>query len=887
MQVLRDVSENSAVQLLSLMSEISPSARSNQSALLAKLEEDEEFGGIDESVRSEPRGDSASYIGTGESVVSAARSYVRETRAKVAEARKTSFFTGVAKDSALLTVAQSKWVEDDEIPTILLPMAEFSEISESIIAMRCVWSAIRFDNCVAAQKRLVKEISDLRKRVPASCITPHTESLRSQSLPIKIVSLELVDSAPRSKLEHMKIKTKQEKTDAMATFYNPYAIKKGLEEATIVPEEEERYILVRFVNHLSIPLEIPRCQLEFDGAESDRIKAPAISFVIPGQAKDFPVQFPFIVLKASQSDNEVTASRLFEVKGLHLACLARSFFLTLASDVSPESKVGAVRNIPEPASKYPLRDSKAKPSDNGTTIRSPKVEVVPAQPNLLLSFASAPTLMDDDTVIPVPIADGEIVSIPKLFLSSDSGISGGGKIEELKISASGLPGFSDLLLFDFSGLHENKEMQVTPSKKKIPVPTPLVLTARCENMDSQSLNDPRKTKVSSLNLKLTAAADMGSHVRGCTVKLSFRYRGKSATPTLEVWRRREIELRILRIKGPRMSSLTFRPDLNWDSCYQDVCLALAQQDKHTRYRPGKVQDPSSLARPGSSEDGEFVIGRLGTDSGVHVCGDKIIALVAVANESGASITLTSPNGTVGGFEGNTWETMKVHAGVSAKIPMIFSRIDRAPGAGEKISSMTKLQWKSEFPGSTGDESTETGGTIVPLNKRVRTGTIEIPMPCLKSIIDDHSLFLSRVCKAPCAIEVAVFGATGEAADQVSIGKSVNVTVDVDLATWVPDSVLTEVRQTLELCCTRKGSGEMASASKPDRYFVWSGHIRKAVGGGSRKHIHKARILFLHEGEYVISACMSFTRMGMADDVKEVWWAERARVLQAGRARAGQ
>jgi hypothetical protein len=46
-------------------------------------------------------------------------------------------------------------------------------------------------------------------------------------------------------------------------------------------------------------------------------------------------------------------------------------------------------------------------------------------------------------------------------------------------------------------------------------------------------------------------------------------------------------------------------------------------------------------------------------------------------------------------------------------------------------------------------------------------------------------------------------------------------------------------------------------------------------------------LFLHEGEYVISACMSFTRMGMADDVKEVWWAERARVLQAGRARAGQ
>ena len=891
MQGLPEASESAAVQLLSLMGEISPSKGSSQSSLMAKLEEDDDPSNLDESARSDIRTDSSTlYLGTGESVVSAARSYVRETRAKAAEARKANFFSGVSKDSSLLTVAQSKWVEDDEIPTILLPMAELSDISESIIAMRCVWSAIRLDNCSAAQKKVVNEISNLRKKVPASSVPTGVASSSTLPLPIKIISLQLVDSAPSSKLERVKIKTKEESTGAMATFYNPFAVKKGLVEATIVPEGEESYIVVRFANHLSIPLEVPRCQLEFDKAGSDLIKAPAVSFVIPGQATDFAVQFPFMVLNASELDSEAADTNLlYEVKGLRLACLARSFFLPLAAEGTPETKMGSVRNIPEPASTYPLRDSHAKQFENSRIIRSPKIEVVPAQPNLLLSFAAASTPIRENVVIPVPIADGEVFSLPKIFLSNDSGISGRGKMEELNISASGLPGFSNLVLFDFSGVDVKEEMKVASTmKNKVPVATPLTLSAHCENMDAQALNNPRNKKVSSLSLKLTAASDMGSHTRGCTVKLSFRYRGPTAAPSLEVWRRREIEIRIVRIKGPRMLSLTFRPDLNWDSCYSELCLALAQQDKRARYISGDALKEGPPLRTTETEEHNFVVSRLGTDSGVHVCGDKVIAFVAVANESTSSITLSSTEGPVGGFEGNKWDTVKVHPGVSVKVPVIFPRLDRAPGVDQKMSSVTRLLWKSEAAVGETADSPETGGTIVPLNKRARAGCIEIPLPCLKTIIDENPMFVSRVCKSPCSIEVAVLTASGEAgADHVSIGKPVNVTVDVELANWIPDSVLGDVLQTLEFCCTRKGISEMERVGKSQRNFVWTGHTRKAIGSGSRKHSHKARILLLEEGEYIISACLSFSPINKGDTTKEIWWAEKARIVHAVRAPRGQ
>lgn len=878
MQGLRETSEEAAVQLLSLMSEVSPAKRSDESGLFfSKFDEDNDNGGNggpqDDSVRSDDMADATSYIAAGESVVTAARTYVRETRAKVAQAQRANFFSGVGKDSSLLAVAQSKWVEDDPIPTILLPMAEFSELSEEILAMRCVWSAIKFEQCFSAQKRIVKEITTLRRRGASSSLVPRNSSnVNATTLPIRITAVVMVETESHSKLERVKLKIPEKDTGAMATFFNPYANKKGKIEATIVPEEDERYVLVRFANNLSIPLEVPRCQLEFNQIPSHRIKAPAISFVIPGQTKDFAVQFPFIVLKKSDPEEEDLRG-VFDIKGVHLTFLARSFFLPLKSpsEEGGDSATELEPNIPDPASHYPRRNYKKTKADDKVGIRSPEIEIVPSQPNLRISFASSPAAIGEDAIIPVPISDGEVCFLPKLYLTNDSGLSGLGQLEELKITATGLPGRSEITLFDLSGDQTSEEgKDVTKANSRSNEPKPLSLSANCNGLDKVNLNGG-KDGPASMSLVLTSTPDMGAHIKSCTVNVTFRYRGKAPSTTMEVWRKRVIEIGVLRIKGPRVSSLTFRPDLSWTSAFSELCRAMGREVHDEQYHPSMVQNRDEHLRYGSTDDEEFVPSRLGKDPGVHICGEKVVIILSVANETSTEVTLSRPSGPVGGFEGHSMDTIKVFPGVSAKIPMVISRIDRAPQICEKLSSMTKLAWKSSCAV---DESiaTETGGTMIPVNRRVRSGTIEIPAACLKSIVDENPTFLSRICKAPCSISVAISGGEENTIAEVAIGKATDTIVGLEMADWVPPEVLKETKVTLEFCCARKGS--RVDSDKKTREFVWSGQVRKALGSGdlASKESHKARLIFLSEGDYVVSACVSFER---TDNVKEVWWAEYA------------
>jgi hypothetical protein len=775
-------------------------------------------------------------------------------------------------------------------------MAEFSEISESILAMRAVWSAIKFESCFSAQKRIVKEISDLRKKIPASSFPTDIATFKSHALPIDVTSIMMVESEAQSKLERVKIKNKDENTGAMATFFNPYANKKDQDESTIVPEEEERYIMVKFANHLSIPLEIPRCQLEFNinASQTDRIKAPAISFVIPGQTKNFAVQFPFIVLKQEATTIEIdaTAESIFEIKGLHLTCLARSFFIPLKNSSDDSAVVKSndyPLNIPDAASLYPRRKYTNAKVEIGNRIRSPKIEVIPAQPNLQVLFASSPTPLGEDTVIPVPIADGEVFLLPKLFLSNDSGINGIGKIEKLRITATGLPGLGEIVLFDISGpMTEGDDVENKRPKKEAGA-VPLSLSVDHQGLDIQTLNDPKQCKASSLSLVLTATPDMGAVIRGCSVKVTFRYRGKTASPTLEVWRKREIEIGIMRIKGPRISSLTFRPDLSWKSGYSELCSTLSRQENHARYRPSRIRHDFDLLRTGSTDDENFVASRLGSDPGVHVCGDQVVALLSVVNDSTVPITLSSPNGPVGGFEGHELTSVKVMPGVSAKIPMILPRIDRAPGIAQELLTMTRLTWKSELVDNGTEASTETGGTILPVNRRVRTGSMEIPLPNLKTIIDENSTFLSRICKAPCSITVGLVGEVENSPANVATEKPVNVVVEIHLADWVADDVLKDLKQTLQFCCARKGANETNDPDGHRRDYVWCGHVRKSLRSKdiTRKSSHKARLLFLQEGEYFVSACLSFSKLDAEDDVKETWWAEKAQTVRVKRAPTSQ
>jgi hypothetical protein len=882
MQGLRETSEDAAVKLLSLMSEITPTTTKTESSLFfsryESLEGDDESKVNDDSTVRSDYDTTSSYIGAGKSAASAARSYVRERAKDAIRGRQQNFFSSQNQNSnTLLAVAQSRWVDDDPIPPVLLPVAEFSEISSSIIAMRAVWSAIKFENCADAQQKLVTQISNLRKTNPTSSLLSKSPTELSSSLPIKITSVEIGGSESYAALERVKLRVeKKNMEDGMATFFNPYANKSKENEATLIPEGEERYLLVKFANCLSIPLEIPRCQLEFDVPDTVRIKAPAISFVIPGQTPDFAVQFPFILL------NDQETSKVFAVKGLHVTCLARSFFLPLDGPAeSDESAEGKTRqeepNIPKSSALYPRRDYEEKNADS-SGIKSPRLEVVAAQPNLLISFArSAKTPLREDTIIPAPIADGEVFTIPKLLLANDCGLGGNGKIEELRISAVGLPGFPEILLFDVNGAKENgakeNEGMYRSAKKG---PTPLTLKVSCNGVNATNLNRQGiSADASSISLQLSAAPDMGAHNKGCEVTIRFRYRGKPASSLLEVWRSRELTLHILRIKGPRVSSITFRPDLTWGSGYSQLCEKLSHQDKHTRYRSSRI-DKSDLPKIGITDDEDFVLNRLGKDPGVHTCSDKVVVIVSVANETASAICLSRPEGTIGGFEGSPIETMKVTSGISAKIPMILHRVDRSAELCERLRELTTLRWESEeVGGKAAIEEIETSGSMVPVNRRVRSGILKIPEGCLKLIVDENPTFIPRICKSPCSIKIGVVGADGKDAD-VGIGKPVDLSTQLGIADWLPADILGKNNLALEFCCARKDGTESAK-----RDYIWCGQIKKSIMPTKEdsNSTHRSRIIFLNEGEFIVSACVTFRKNDIEDDVKEIWWADKAQVVR--------
>jgi hypothetical protein len=888
MQGLRESSEEAAIELLSLMSEISPPRHQLNSDLkalsldtLKDAMADESSNNMDDSNRSDSYLDTTSYIAN----IADARSYVRERAkevAKDARARSKELFSGQNTPSSLLAVAQSKWVDDEPIQPVLLPMAEFSsDFSNKIIALRAVWSAIRFDSCAVAQRRLLGQITDLRKSSPASSVPNFAVSQSRQKLPIKIMSMEIVEAPGSSKFERVKIKKKVEQTDhSMATFFNPYASKKSEEDPTIIPLGEEQYVLVAFTNHLSIPFEIASCKLEFDARYSDRIKAPAISFVIPGQTKRFPVQFPFIVLDKPTDEKEDGAVTL-EVNGIHVTTLSRSMFLKIGKAKTEAEAVDKDDSsmIPNPASLYPRRDYKnSSKKDIEKRIKSPRLEIVPPQPVLQVSFASSPTPIEEELIIPAPISDGEIFTLPKFCLWNDPGLGQLGKIEELQISASGLPNMPEILLYDLSG---KTDFEGTKKKTKNSNDAlPLSISVNCSGVDKDTLNGNRERGSSSVSLRLSAAPDMGAHTSSCTITLRIRYRGKPATSSLEVWRKREVQVRVLRIKGPRISSMSFRCDLLWESAYSDLCRTYAAQESHRRYKPARSYE-LDLPGAGSTDDEEFVINRLGQDPGIHVCGDDLVVILSVANETSAPIILSMPDGSTIGFDGSAMNTLKILPGVSARFPVLLRRIERAPEICEKLLAMTRLQWRADVADLGSDSEGASGGPMVPINHRVRQGILEIPPVCLKSIIDENPIFLSRICRAPCSIKVNI------ANTKIEAGKPVDVSILVDAAKWLPNALLEQTNLALEFCCAKKNSSsssDIISSQKHQqqpRDYIWIGQIRKALAPDDRSsdNPHVARLVFLNEGDYVVSACVTFNRSGNDDDTKEVWFAEKAASIQ--------
>ena len=865
----KESSEEAAKQLLMLMSEISPP--NTPSVKQSHIESPEKSEG---SVS----GRSLSLAG--------ARSYIRDGAKQVSSRSKGLF--GNPGDISSLVALQSKRVEDEPLEPDFVPMGDFSsDFALRVMGLPSVWSSIRFENCSVAQDRLLRQIYDLRKNIPASTIQNESQpnqTKSTQKLPIEITSISIVNADSSLKLERVEVKAKrkpEESNNSMSTFFNPYAKQEKKIKPTTIPRGEEQYISITFTNKLSIPFDVDSCKLEFDVPRNGRIKAPSISFVVPALAKTFAVRFPFIILEKLQDED---VDRL-EVKGICITSLSRSIFLPVGSP-GEESNDGNIEEpvIPKPSSFYPRRDySKTARLEEQTSkvILSPRLEITPPQPKLRVSFASSPSPMDDEMIIPVLLADGEIYTLPKMCISNDTGLDGLGTIEELQISAIGLPGLSEVVLYDMAG---GKETKSEGSEA-------ITISANCVGMDADTLNSSLNDNPMSsfLTTKLFASPNMGSKTKGCDITLRFKYRGKSVSPSLQVWRKYEVEVKILRVKGPRIPSLSFRCDLLWDSGYTEMCHTLASRDVDKRQIIDSYEFDDII-----QDKQEFVENRLGKDPGIHVCSDQVVIMISVANESSSPIVLTRMDGSTFGFSNSAMKSLTVSKGVSAKFPVLLPRVDRSENVCQELVNMLKFRWRSDIPDSQPDDAQQTGGPMFPANYRVREGVLELPFSCIDTIIDENPIFLSRICKAPCSIGVSVSnagkGSNLTSIEKADVGKPVDVSVSLEMAKWLSTDLKKRTNCLLSLYCAKQDSDKENSDSngKENSGFVWIGQTRKNLRLGEAEpkdgvHDLRAKIMFLSEGDYFVSACLTLSGVDEDDSaIKEVWWADNAAKLSVSK-----
>jgi len=268
------------------------------------------------------------------------------------------------------------------------------------------------------------------------------------------------------------------------------------------------------------------------------------------------------------------------------------------------------------------------------------------------------------------------------------------------------------------------------------------------------------------------------------------------------------------------------------------------------------------------------------DPGVHVCSRDVVVLISVANETNSTIVLSNQNGLVGGFEGSPMETITVSSGVSVRIPVVLPRIRRMADNGDpadvvaQLVAKTELQWKevsSEFHEDEAIRSTmESAG-----KKRVRQGRMRIPPNCLKEIVAEHPSFASRICEPPCDIVLSLGDVPSSITQNplcVQQGTPIDVFVEVFMSHWIPEEVVDECSLTLEFCCARKEDGSSNSISPAaQRDYVWCGQIRKMMRACDEEKSHRARILILQPGHFVLSACAKIAN-DAENGSEEVWWA---------------
>ena len=131
--------------------------------------------------------------------------------------------------------------------------------------------------------------------------------------------------------------------------------------------------------------------------------------------------------------------------------------------------------------------------------------------------------------------------------------------------------------------------------------------------------------------------------------------------------------------------------------------------------------------------------------------------------------------------------------------------------------------------------------------------MRIPPNCLKEIVTEHPSFASRICEPPCEVLLSLGGDKDASRPPhcVQQGTPIDVFVEVLMSSWVPEEIVEECSLTLEFCCARKEDGSIKTSSM-QRDYVWCGQIRKMMRACDEEKAHRARILILQPGKFVLS-----------------------------------
>jgi hypothetical protein len=868
-----ELSLEAAELLLSLLAELDPEVCQGQDVKLA----DPDTG------RNAPRIESTS---TGpesvpmppafkDSSISRATIGLEDVDMQEALASASQFAKNIRASYASLTAGspllaqQSKWAGEDPIPPICIPLADTSSLSDSLISLKSVWPHMDYEIASQAQRRCLERISKLRRAVATADLRSGSFShgLGEKSLPIFILSSMAIHSEPHLELECVQKQGSpvQSKQGSMATFFNPFAKKKVSDEPTArVVDGEERAMIVKFGNCLSVPLDIHRSQLVFDDVSERRVKASSVSFLLPSKASNFVVQYPFAVLSNPTFENDEVNSNgdVFDVKGVRLTLLGRSILVPIAQENAADTQHLA-RSISMHVQRAPRNMN-----EEGFTSKA-RIETYPCQPKLQISFADTGAPTDS---IPVSLSDGEVFTVPAFRLRNHRGFNSQGKIQCLEISSSSSVGRK---LFDSTATEtvtasETEFMQdvlfdLNPSPFKVIVVTDGFTVDGVNSSDGHGL----------LSFQFAAARNFSEKLpNGATIDVVFRYRGP-CTMKAEVWRKQVVKFHLSHRQGPRIASISFRPDLidkgtfvntinkQWLDSYSNAFSSTAAGEPRTE---------------GAIDSADLTMNRIGMDPSVGACSSKCVFVLVVANAASSAITLRRLNQAAFGFEACPLDEIVVDPGVSAQIPIVEARIARVDNNAAPVDVLAELVHKTIFIWESDSGRTR------------RRGYVRIPPSCLFDVVQQHPMLVSQICVPPCTINLAVGGEKiADSLLNATLGRAVNLELNVAWETWVPREVQDACIVTMEFQCARQAGVPSRANATLRSEFAWVGKLRHAWDPLDPKAVarHQGKIVFLRPGTFAVSAFVGIARRRYSQSAEstkaapEIWWAPSSQRIVVG------